>query len=40
VHPVELPGAEHHVVVEIPKVGRTLEKYPRDPTVAKGKALS
>jgi 16S rRNA (guanine527-N7)-methyltransferase len=39
VHPVELPGAEHHVVVEIPKVGRTLEKYPRDPTVAKGRAL-
>jgi 16S rRNA (guanine527-N7)-methyltransferase len=39
VHPVVLPGAEHHVVVEIPKVGRTLEKYPRDPTVAKGKAI-
>jgi 16S rRNA (guanine527-N7)-methyltransferase len=39
VHPEVLPGAEHHVVVEIPKVGRTLEKYPRDPTVAKGKAI-
>src|SRR5687767_14267494 len=39
VHPVELPGAEHHVVVEIPKVGRTDARYPRDPTVAKGKAL-
>jgi 16S rRNA (guanine527-N7)-methyltransferase len=39
VHPVELPGAEHHVIVEIPKVGRTDARYPRDPTVAKGKAL-
>jgi 16S rRNA (guanine527-N7)-methyltransferase len=39
VHPVELPGTEHRVIVEIPKVGRTDMKYPRDPTVAKGKAL-
>jgi 16S rRNA (guanine527-N7)-methyltransferase len=39
VHPVELPGAEHHVIVEIPKVARTDPKYPRDPTVAKGKAI-
>ena len=39
VHPVELPGAQHHVIVEIPKTARTPEKYPRDPTVAKGKAL-
>jgi 16S rRNA (guanine527-N7)-methyltransferase len=39
IHPVELPGAEHHVIVEIPKVARTDAKYPRDPTVAKGKAL-
>jgi len=39
VHPVELPGTEHRVIVEIPKVGRTDAKYPRDPTVAKGKAL-
>jgi 16S rRNA (guanine527-N7)-methyltransferase len=39
VHPVELPGTEHHVIVEIPKVARTLEKYPRDPTVAKGRPL-
>ena len=39
VHPVELPGTEHHVVVEIVKVGRTDPRYPRDPTVAKGKAL-
>jgi 16S rRNA (guanine527-N7)-methyltransferase len=39
VHPVELPGAEHHVIVEIPKVAKTESKYPRDPTVAKGKAI-
>jgi 16S rRNA (guanine527-N7)-methyltransferase len=39
VHPVELPGAEHHVIVEIPKVAKTDAKYPRDPTVAKGKAI-
>lgn len=39
VHPVELPGAEHHVVVEIPKTGRTDARYPRDPTVAKGKPI-
>jgi 16S rRNA (guanine527-N7)-methyltransferase len=39
VHPVELPGTEHRVIVEIPKVGRTDLKYPRDPTVAKGKAI-
>jgi 16S rRNA (guanine527-N7)-methyltransferase len=39
VHPVELPGAEHHVIVEIPKLARTDRRYPRDPTVAKGKPL-
>lgn len=39
VHPVELPGTEHHVIVEIPKLGRTDARYPRDPTVAKGKAI-
>jgi 16S rRNA (guanine527-N7)-methyltransferase len=39
VHPVQLPGAEHHVIVEIPKLGRTDMRYPRDPTVAKGKPL-
>ncbi|MDB5320094.1 MAG: methyltransferase GidB [Phycisphaerales bacterium] len=40
VHPVELPGTEHRVIVEIKKVGRTDLRYPRDPTVAKGKAIS
>jgi 16S rRNA (guanine527-N7)-methyltransferase len=39
VHPVELPGTEHRVIVEIKKVGRTDVRYPRDPTVAKGKAI-
>jgi 16S rRNA (guanine527-N7)-methyltransferase len=38
-HPIELPGTEHHVIVEIPKVGKTDAKYPRDPTVAKAKPI-
>jgi 16S rRNA (guanine527-N7)-methyltransferase len=40
VHPVDLPGSEHRVIVEIPKRGRTDPRYPRNATVAKGKALS
>ena len=39
VHPVDLPGTEHHVIVEIPKPGRTDSRYPRAATVAKGKPL-
>lgn len=39
VHPVELPGAEHHVIVEIPKLGKTPAIYPRDPTRSKGKPI-
>jgi 16S rRNA (guanine527-N7)-methyltransferase len=39
VHPVELPGTEHRVIVEIPKIARTDKRYPRDPTVAKGKPI-
>lgn len=39
VHPVELPGAEHHVIVELTKVGRTDARYPRPASVAKGNAL-
>jgi 16S rRNA (guanine527-N7)-methyltransferase len=39
IHPVELPGNEHHVIVEIPKAGKTDSRFPRDPTVAKGKAI-
>ncbi len=37
VHPTDLPGTEHHVVIEIPKLGRTDPHYPRPATVAKGK---
>ena len=39
VHPVELPGTEHRVVVEIPKPGRTDRRYPRPATAAKGKPI-
>jgi 16S rRNA (guanine527-N7)-methyltransferase len=40
VHPVALPGTEHHVVVEISKAGRTDPRYPRPATAAKGKPLT
>ncbi len=40
VHPVQLPGAEHHVIVEIPKIGSTDAKYPRNPTATRGKPIS
>ena len=40
VHPVDLPGTEHHVIVEIPKIGRTDPRFPRDATRAKGKPLA
>jgi 16S rRNA (guanine527-N7)-methyltransferase len=39
VHPVDLPGSEHRVVVEIPKRGRTDSRYPRNATFAKGRPL-
>jgi hypothetical protein len=39
VHPVELPGTQNHVIVEVPKVGRTDSKYPRPPSHAKGRPL-
>ena len=39
VHPVDLPGTDHHVVVEITKLGRTDPRYPRPATLAKGKPL-
>jgi 16S rRNA (guanine527-N7)-methyltransferase len=39
VHKVDLPGAEHHVVVEIPKAGKTDPRYPRPATQAKGKPI-
>ena len=40
VHPVELPGTEHHVIIEIPKVGRTDPRFPRPATAAKGKPIT
>ncbi len=40
VHPVDLPGTEHHVIVEIPKIVLTDKKYPRDPTATRGKPLA
>lgn len=40
IHPVTLPGTEHHVIVEIPKITKTDPKYPRDPTTTRGKPLS
>jgi len=40
VHPVELPGTEHRVIVEIPKLAKTDARYPRPATQAKGKPLT
>jgi 16S rRNA (guanine527-N7)-methyltransferase len=40
VHPVDLPGTEHRVIVEIPKLAKTDPKYPRPATAAKGKPLA
>jgi 16S rRNA (guanine527-N7)-methyltransferase len=39
VHPVDLPGTEHRVIVEIPKIARSDAKLPRAATAAKGKPL-
>lgn len=40
VHPVELPGSEHRVIVEVRKIAPTHDRYPRPATQAKGKPLS
>ena len=40
VHPVELPGTDHRVIVQMPKVRRTDERFPRLATAAKGRPLS
>jgi 16S rRNA (guanine527-N7)-methyltransferase len=40
IHPVDLPGSEHRVIVEVPKLGRTPDKFPRPATQAKGKPLA
>jgi 16S rRNA (guanine527-N7)-methyltransferase len=39
VHPVDLPGTEHRVIVAIPKLGRTDARYPRPASLAKGNPL-
>jgi 16S rRNA (guanine527-N7)-methyltransferase len=39
VHPVELPGTEHRVIVEIPKIAKSDARIPRPATQAKGKPL-
>ena len=39
VHPARLAGAEHHVIVEIGKVGRSDPKYPRSAAQVKAKPL-
>jgi 16S rRNA (guanine527-N7)-methyltransferase len=39
IHPADLPGADHHVIVEIPKIDRTDRRYPRAASVAKGKPI-
>ena len=40
VHPVELPGSEHRVIVEIAKERPADALFPRSATVAKGRPLS
>lgn len=39
IHPVALPGTEHHVIIEIPKIGATEKRYPRPASIAKGKPI-
>jgi len=40
VHPVDLPGTEHRVIVEISKIARADKRLPRPATQAKGKPLT
>jgi hypothetical protein len=39
IHPIDLPNTEHHVIIEIPKLGKIDRRYPRPATSAKGKPL-
>ncbi len=39
-HPVALPGTQNHLVVEVPKTGRTDSRYPRPATQAKGRPIT
>jgi 16S rRNA (guanine527-N7)-methyltransferase len=41
VHPVSLPQADHHVIVEVPKLAaKTNSRYPRPASIAKGNPIS
>ncbi|MEA2708794.1 MAG: rRNA (guanine527-N7)-methyltransferase [Phycisphaerales bacterium] len=40
VHPIALPGTEHRVIVEIPKIARADKRLPRPATQAKGKPIA
>jgi 16S rRNA (guanine527-N7)-methyltransferase len=40
VHPIDLPGTEHHVIVEIKKQSKSDPLLPRPATSAKGKPLA
>jgi 16S rRNA (guanine527-N7)-methyltransferase len=40
IHPVDLPGTENRVIVEIGKINRTDARLPRPATSAKGKSIS
>jgi 16S rRNA (guanine527-N7)-methyltransferase len=39
IYPANLPGADHHVIVEIHKVAKTDKAYPRAASDAKGKPI-
>ncbi|MGH7215101.1 MAG: 16S rRNA (guanine(527)-N(7))-methyltransferase RsmG [Tepidisphaeraceae bacterium] len=39
-HAVELPGTTNHVIVRVPKAGKTDKRYPRPATQAKGRSLA
>jgi 16S rRNA (guanine527-N7)-methyltransferase len=39
IEPAPLPGHEGHVIVRVPKMGRTPDFYPRQPSIAKGEPL-
>jgi 16S rRNA (guanine527-N7)-methyltransferase len=40
IEPAGLPGAENHVIVRIPKIGKTDIRYPRRGSDTKGKSLA
>jgi 16S rRNA (guanine527-N7)-methyltransferase len=40
VHRIDLPGTDHRLIIEIPKLGKSDPRYPRPATQAKGKPLT